>query len=180
MSVTGHIILADWPLLERRWHADPDSLCHGEPLWEGWPEGSEPESWDPDNWIDSWNAAAEVGWAYERLRKDLDPPTREAFDRVLGAFSLWDYPAEPPDLPGFEPGEPIARIFSPRTVERLSAIAEPLDLEALCQPYARRPRPSWAVNWFPAFEEFRDYLRQWFDMLRAASASGKAVILYVA
>lgn len=180
MGVTGYIVLADWPVLHRRWGADPDSIYEGERFWQGWPEGSEPEDLNPEGWIDSWHAAAEVGWAYDRLRKGLAPPTRAAFDRVLGAFGLWDAPGEPPDLPGFEPSEPIARIMGPATIAALSAIAETLDPEELRQPYEKWPRPSWAVGWFTTFEEFRDYLGQWFEVLRAARASGKALILWVA
>ncbi len=145
---------------------------------EGWPERFNAESWRPEDWIGSWNAAFQAASAYDRVRKLLDVRTRDALDRILSAF-FWEGGTVPPDLVGLEPSEGISNVLSPGTVAGMADLADSLDLETLRAPFAKRCRLD-QDGWLRSFEDFRDYLKQWLDMLRGARDSGKAVVLWVA
>ena len=184
MSVTGWVLFADWEELQRQFRDDPDwskarrfdEEMRQEDDW--WPARFHAEEWNPGDWIGSWNAAWEASRQYDRLRKGLDAGTRGVLDRIAGAF-FWEGGSAPPDIPGFRPYVAIGNVLGPQTVEELAGLAESLDLEALREPFWRRCRPE-PSGWIRSFEDFRDYLKQWLDMLRGARGSGKAVVLWVA
>jgi hypothetical protein len=178
MCVTYRIILADWDALQRQWRDDPDALQAPGFFEDGWPERFAARDWSPPGWVGSGNAAFEAQTAYDRLRKGLDGPTCDALDRILGAF-FWEGGDVKPDLPGFEPGEGIANVLAPETVAELAGLADAIDLEALREPVTRRCRLE-GTGWVGTFEEFRDYIQQWLDMLREARDSGLAAVLWVA
>jgi hypothetical protein len=178
MSVEYHVFLLDWDELQRQWRDDPQALDEPEFHEEGWPARFAHEDWNPDGWIDSGHAASEASAAYDDLRKGLDARTRDPFDRILGAF-FWDGGVVTPDLPGLEPSEGISHVLSPGTVAAMADVARALDLEELRAPFAQLCHP-FSEGWIADFEAFRDYVKQWLDMLGAARDTGKALVLWVA
>jgi hypothetical protein len=178
MSVNGHVILADWPALERRWRDDPKAFEDPEFFWDEQSSPLRSESWDADDWVADWSAACEASCLYDRLRKKLDRGTRDKLDRLLGPF-FWEKGAHTPDLPGLIPTEGLSNVLSPHSVDAMVRVAESLDLEGLREPFERHCRPDQG-GWVCDFETFRDYIDQWLKMLRVARASGKAVVLWVA
>ena len=182
MSVNGSIIFAEWEELQRQFRDDPDAIKATQfdeefRQVEGWPDRFNSEDWHPADWNSSWNAAYQASEQYDRLRKGLDAKSRCVLDRILGAF-FWEGGSSPPDIPGFQPSEGVGNVLSPATVEELAGLADSLDLEALREPFAKRFRPT--SDWISNFEDFRDYLKQWLEMLRGARRSGKAVVLWIA
>jgi hypothetical protein len=168
----------DWDELQRQWRDDPRAMRDSSFSEDGWRERFAAQDWWPPDWIWSGKAASEARTAYDRLRDGLEAPTREALDRILGTF-FWEGGAARPDLPGFEPGEGLANVLSPRTVAELANLADSIDLEALRDPVSRRCQLR-GKGPIGTFEKFRDYIKQWLDMVRYARDSGRAVVLWVA
>ena len=178
MGVSYSVLLMNWDALQRQWRDDPEAMYRSSFSEDGWRERFGVQDWWPPNWIGSGNAAFQAQTAYDRLRKGLDAQTREALDRILAQF-FWEGGTATPDLPGFEPTEGLSNVLSPRTVAELAALADTIDLEALRDPVARRCRLD-GTGWVGTFEEFRDYLEQWLEVVRGARDSGQAVVLWVA
>jgi hypothetical protein len=179
MGVSGSIILADWAELQRQWREAPGAIQEPGFFEEGWPDSFLAQSWRPEGWISSWNAASQAALAYDRLRKGLDPETRAGLDRILGAF-FWEGGTTSPDLPGFEPSEGISNVLGPSTVDSMVDFADSMDLETLREQFSKRCRKKDLGGWIGSFDDFRDYVSQWLAMLRAAKESGRAVVLWVA
>ena len=183
MSVTGHVIFVDWPAIRDHWRVNPGPFRR-ENFWDEeadnpWPPRFQAESWRLDDWIDSWKCAFQAGEYYVALRRDLSVPDRTRWDRLVAVFFQINRNPASYDLPGFEPDEGVANIISPASVACLVDEIEQVDLERLRLPFETRCRPD-PDYWLKTFDEFRDYIRQWFEAVEAAHRSGKALVLWVA
>lgn len=183
MGVTVEVQLVDWDAVQNQWRDEPTALesddFYDNATDDGWPVRFRADYLWSDGWVGSWHDLAEADECYDDLRLELDDPHRHCWDHLTAVFFHRNREPTSYDLPGFHPGERIANILGSDSVDRLANEVSAADLERLRQPFDLRCNPD-HYRRITNFDEFADYMRQWFAAVDAAHRSGKALVLWVA
>jgi hypothetical protein len=184
MYITASLV--SWPELVKQWHALHGKSAEGDSFF--FDARDDPnQTWvvDHDLWFDNPKMSSPMGDAYAKVRQHLEPTARMKLDRIFGLFFWLDHEVDGKytyhslqELSPEADPEIFAMAMRPSTVREYLSLWDPTAFEQLRQPFEAE-YPKGVGDLSLDFAQFKKYAEMWVELLTAAAAEDRGLVLTV-